>query len=272
MSDFLMDVNRITSLMGEEKKLLIAYYMPEFPVPGATLPVLEALQENGADIIELGMPYSDPIGDGPVIQEAAGIAISNGVNIGSLLEMVRKARAGEGCKKITVPIVLMGYCNPLISYGGDCFLTDASEAGVDGLLIPDLPPEEAEDFLTRAKGFGLSVVFLISPVTPPERIRYIDSLSTDFSYCLAVNATTGTGKLDEKERETDIEAYLHRVREHTKKKFVVGFGIRDRERVGQMWRLADGAVVGTALLQAVSGASTPAEAADMAAAFWKTLV
>ncbi len=263
--------NRITPLMNEQKKLLIAYYMPEYPVAGATLPVLEALQNSGADIIELGMPYSDPIGDGPVIQDAAQVAIRNGVHIGSLLDLVRKARAGEGCVKITVPIVLMGYCNPLIAYGGDCFLNDASEAGVDGLLIPDLPPEEAEDFLSRAKSFGLSVVFLISPVTQPERIRQIDALSTDFSYCLAVNATTGTGKLDETERDADIESYLQRVSEHTRKKFVVGFGIRNRARVEKMCALADGAVVGTALLQAIAGAATPSQAASMAAGFWKTL-
>ena len=152
-----MPENRITTLLKQDKKLLIAYYMPEFPVAGATLPVLEALEESGADIIELGMPYSDPIGDGPVIQAAAHKAIRNGVSIKTLLELVRKARRGEGCRKITAPILLMGYCNPVISYGSDCFLSDACDAGVDGLLIPDLPPEEAADFLERAKGFGIAV-------------------------------------------------------------------------------------------------------------------
>lgn len=167
--------NRITTLLQQDKKLLIAYYMPEFPVAGATLPMLEALEENGADIIELGMPYSDPIGDGPVIQDAANIAIRNGVTIKYLLELVRRAREGDGCRKITAPILLMGYCNPVIAYGSGCFLHDAIEAGVDGVLIPDLPPEEAEEFLDQAKGFDLTVVFLISPVTPPERIELIDS-------------------------------------------------------------------------------------------------
>lgn len=257
--------------MREDRKFLIAYYMPEFPVPGSTLPVLEALQKSGADVIELGMPYSDPIGDGPVIQDAAQVAIKNGVHIAGILEMVRKARAGKGCKKITVPILLMGYCSPLMAYGGDCFLNDASEVEVDGLLIPDLPPEEAESFLSRAEGFGLSVVFFISPVTPSERIRMIDGLSTDFSYCFAVNATTGTGKLVGAEHEADIEAYLHRVGDNTQKKYVVGFGIKDKERVEKMLALADGAVVGTALLQAIRDASTPQEAAVMAAEFWGKL-
>ncbi|NTV08699.1 MAG: tryptophan synthase subunit alpha, partial [Chlorobium limicola] len=154
-----MKQNRIASLVEQDKKLLVAYYMPEYPVAGATLPVLEALQENGADIIELGIPFSDPVGDGPVIQEAAQRAIRNGVTVKNLLETVHNARRGAGCKAITVPIILMGYCNPLIAYGGDCFLNDAVEAGVDGLLLPDLPPEEAEDFLERAKSFGLTVVF-----------------------------------------------------------------------------------------------------------------
>jgi tryptophan synthase alpha chain len=267
-----MAENRITRLMREDRKLLIAYYMPEFPVPGATLPVLEALQESGADLIELGMPYSDPIGDGPVIQGAAHTAISHGVTVRSILDMVKLAREGNGCKKITVPILLMGYSNPLIAYGGDCFMSDAVEAGVDGLLIPDLPPEESDDFLDRARGFGLTVVNLISPTTPPERIEWIDSLSTDFSYCLAVNATTGTGKLDDAGTDGRIADYLKLVRKHAKKKFVVGFGIKDRERVRKMWELADGAVVGTALLQYVAGAKSPEETARLAAEFWKTLV
>jgi tryptophan synthase alpha chain len=266
-----MKENRITRLVRQDRKLLIAYYMPEFPVPGATLPVLEALQESGADLIELGMPYSDPIGDGPVIQDAAHKAISHGVTVRSILDMVKKARNGEGCKKITAPILLMGYSNPLIAYGGDCFMADAAEAGVDGLLIPDLPPEESEDFLERAKNFGLTVVYLISPVTPPERIELIDSMSTDFSYCLAVNATTGTGKLDTYGMDEKITEYLNRVRKHARKKFVVGFGIKDRERVQKMWELADGAVVGSALLQHVATAKTPEETAQMAAGFWKSL-
>ncbi len=267
-----MAENRITRLMREDKKLLIAYYMPEFPVSGATLPVLEALQESGADLIELGMPYSDPIGDGPVIQGAAHTAISHGVTVRSILDMVKLAREGNGCKKITVPILLMGYSNPLIAYGGDCFMSDAVEAGVDGLLIPDLPPEESDDFLDRARGFGLTVVNLISPTTPPERIEWIDSLSTDFSYCLAVNATTGTGKLDDAGSDGRIAAYLKLVRKHAKKKFVVGFGIRDRERVHRMWEFADGAVVGTALLEHVADAKSPEETARLAAEFWNTLV
>ena len=266
-----MPENRITLLVREDKKLLIAYYMPEFPVVGSTLPVLEALEESGADIIELGMPYSDPIGDGPVIQEAAHIAIRNGVTIRHLLELVRRARQGEGCRAITVPILLMGYCNPVIVYGVDSFLHDAREAGVDGLLIPDLPPEEAADFLAKAKNTGLTVVFLVSPVTPPERIEMIDALSTDFSYCLAVNGTTGTAKLSDAASGEAVDDYLKRVRQHTRKKFVVGFGIKDKARVESMWQYADGAVVGSALLQHIAGATTPEECARLAAEFWKTL-
>jgi tryptophan synthase alpha chain len=266
-----MSQNRITTRLQQDKKLLIAYYMPEFPVAGSTLPVLEALEECGADIIELGMPFSDPIGDGPVIQDAAHTAISNGVTIKHLLELVQRARRGEGCRKITAPILLMGYCNPLIAYGIDRFLQDAALAGVDGLLIPDFPPEEASLFLQKAKAAGLTVVFLISPVTPPERIGLIDSLSTDFSYCLAVNATTGTSKLSDTSTESEVDEYLKRVRRHARKKFVVGFGIRDKARVEHMWSLADGAVVGTALLQHIASASTPEESARLAREFWNTL-
>ncbi|NTU96863.1 MAG: tryptophan synthase subunit alpha [Chlorobiaceae bacterium] len=263
--------NRITKLLKQQKKLLLAYYMPEFPVRGATLPVLEALQENGADIIELGIPFSDPIGDGPVIQAAAHTAIRNGVNLRNLLETVRRARRGEGCRKITVPILLMGYSNPIFAYGGDCFLSDAVEAGVDGLLVPDLPPEEVEEYMKKAREAGLSIVLLISPVTPVERIELIDTLSTDFSYCLAVNATTGTSKLADSADGTAVDEYLKRVRQHTRKKFVVGFGIKDRARVEHMWTLADGAVVGTALLQHIAGCTDPDECARLAGEFWKSL-
>jgi tryptophan synthase alpha chain len=266
-----MAQNRITIRLQQDKKLLIAYYMPEYPVAGSTLPVLEALEESGADIIELGMPFSDPIGDGPVIQEAAHIAIQNGMTIKRLLELVQTARRGEGCHPINAPILLMGYCNPIIAYGIDRFLGDAVAAGVDGLLIPDFPPEEASDFLQKAKHVGLTVVFLVSPVTPSDRIELIDSLSTDFSYCLAVNATTGTSKLSDTTNGSDIDDYLKRVRQNTLKKFVVGFGIRDRARVEQMWSLSDGAVVGTALLQHIASASTPEESARLAREFWKTL-
>jgi tryptophan synthase alpha chain len=266
-----MSQNRITKLLKQQKKLLLAYYMPEYPVRGATLPVLEALQENGADIIELGIPFSDPIGDGPVIQAAAHTAIANGVTLRNLLDTVRRARRGDGCKKITAPILLMGYSNPIFAYGGDCFLSDAFEAGVDGLLIPDLPPEEVEEYLEKAKETGLSIVLLISPVTPPERIELIDSLSTDFSYCLAVNATTGTSKLSDSAQEAAVDDYLIRVRQHARKKFVVGFGIKDKARVEHMWRFADGAVVGTALLQHIEGCRTPTECARLAGEFWKSL-
>lgn len=263
--------NRITDLLRQDKKLLLAYYMPGYPVPEATLPVLGALQENGADMIELGVPFSDPIGDGPVIQEAGMTAIGNGITLQRVLDLVHKARAGDGCRKITVPILLMGYCNPLIAYGEECFLHDAREAGVDGLMIPDLPPEEAADFLERAREFGLSMVFFIAPVTPPERIEWIDSLSTDFSYCFAVNATTGTSKLSDAGSGAGVERYLRQVRQHTRKKFVVGFGIRDRNRVRQMWQLADGAVVGSALLQHIAGAATPEESAALAGDFFRGL-
>jgi len=263
--------NRITTLLQQDKKLLIAYFMPEFPVAGSTLPVLEALEESGADIVEIGMPFSDPIGDGPVIQEAAHTALRNGVTIKHLLELVRRARQGEGCRPVSVPILLMGYCNPVIAYGIDAFLHDAVAAGVDGLLIPDFPPEEAADFLRKAKKCGLTVVFLVSPVTPPDRIELIDSLSTDFSYCLAVNGTTGTAKLSEAASEDAVDEYLKRVRQHTRKKFVVGFGIKDRSRVESMCALADGAVVGTALLQHIASASTPEACATLAGEFWRTL-
>lgn len=265
------NLNRLSALLETGEKLLVAYLMPEFPVPGATLPTLIALQQNGANVIELGMPYSDPLADGRVIQDAAQVAIANGVSLKRLLELVSQARAGVGGEKLHVPIILMGYINPVLSYGIDRFLDDAAQSGVDGLIIPDLPPEEAELFRKKCVEKNLSLTFLISPVTSEKRIALIDSLSTHFSYCVSVNATTGTSKLDARTSEEDLKAYLMRVRQNAKKKFVVGFGIRSVEQVRNMNQMADGAVVGTALLSAIASAKTPEGTAEAAAQFWSAL-
>ncbi|NTW48138.1 MAG: tryptophan synthase subunit alpha [Chlorobiales bacterium] len=265
------NLNRLSALLETGDKLLVAYLMPEFPVPGATLPTLIALQKSGANVIELGMPYSDPLADGRVIQDAAQVAIANGVTLKRLLELVRQARAGAAGEKIHVPIILMGYVNPVLSYGVNRFLDEAAQSGVDGLIIPDLPPEEAQEFRKKCIEKNLSLTFLISPVTSDKRIELIDSLSTHFSYCVSVNATTGTSKLDARTSGDDLNAYLRRVRQNAKKKFVVGFGIKSAEQVRNMNQVADGAVVGTALLSAIASAKTPEGTADAAASFWRAL-
>ncbi len=262
--------NRLQTLIESDQKLNVAYLMPEFPMADATLPVLFALQNSGVNLIELGIPFSDPLADGSVIQRAALKSIENGVTLKKLLALVKMARESENYA-IHIPIVLMGYYNPMYSYGIESFITDAVKHGVDGFIIPDLPPEEASLFRTLAASHGLSVTFLISPVTIDARIQEIDNLSTHFSYCVSVNATTGTSKLAGGIEANSLKDYLSRVRKNTKKKFVVGFGIKTPEQVHEIQKNADGVVVGSALLNAIQSSTSPENAAHHAQEFCHSL-
>jgi len=259
--------NRVSQLCGSSQKLLVAYLMPEFPVKDATLPALFALEQAGVNVIELGMPHSDPLADGRTIQDAAQVAIKNGATLKKTLALLCDARQ-SGLK---TALVLMGYINPILRYGLVPFLDDAKAAGADGFIIPDLPPEEADTFRSEAIARNLSMTFLISPVSSPERMKRIDALSTDFSYALAVNATTGTAKLSNNKTYEHLEPYLERVRANTKKKFVVGFGIQTRTQLEWILERADGAVIGSAYLNAIKDAITPNDVAQRTAVFWETL-
>ncbi len=257
-------------MVASGEKLYVPYVMPEFPTAGGTVQTLLALQRGGASLIELGFPHSDPLADGVVIQNAAQIAIRNGATLQRIFNLVKNAREGKSGEALTVPLVLMGYINPVLAYGVEKFLDDAASAGVDGFIIPDLPPEEAAWFRAECVKRNLSVIFLISPVSSDERIKKIDDLSTDFSYCVAVNATTGTAKLMQKSDDA-VEAYLERVRRQVKKKFVVGFGVQTAAQAERLLEKADGVVVGTALLKAMASATSPDETAKLAEQFWKAL-
>ena len=260
--------SRLDATLARRKKMWIPYLMPEFPVPGTTVPVLLALQESGADLIELGIPYSDPLADGPIIQEAATRAIQNGVTLTKLFQWIQAARHAH--TPLTIPLIMMGYINPILQYGIDRFLDDAKEAGADGFIIPDLPIEEAEDFRQKCMTRQLALVFLISPVTSDTRIQKIDSLATHFLYAISVNATTGTKKLSQ-QQAASVEEYLARIRRHAQKPFVVGFGIEHAAQATKILELADGVVVGSALLRHIRAATTPQEVADHAAKFWHSL-
>ncbi|MDW8020520.1 MAG: tryptophan synthase subunit alpha [Chloroherpetonaceae bacterium] len=262
-------MNRLESLQWQCKKMWIPYLMPEFPVPNTTVPTLLALQRSGADVIELGFPHSDPLADGRTIQDAAQVAIRNGVTLPKLLEWIYKARTASP-EPLQIPLIVMGYINPILQYGIERFLAEAKTVGVDGLIVPDLPPEEAEEFRQKCIAQHLALVFLISPVTSEARIQKIDALATHFLYAISVNATTGTGKLSAQDT-SQIRPYLERVRRNAKKPFVVGFGIEAAEQAASILEVADGVVVGSALLRAMSAAKSAAETVALAEAFWKTL-
>lgn len=255
---------KLLDLRKAGHKALIPYITPEFPVRGATVPVLHAVAKAGADIIELGIPFSDPIADGPTIQHSSHIALNNGVTVSGVLAAVKEFRRSS-----EIPIVLMGYVNPILRFGVEQFAVKAKEAGVDGLIVPDLPPEEAGELMQACKNNGLSNVFMIAPTTGDERIRMIDEASTDFSYCVSLTGVTGARtSLD----NGTLDAFLARVKSAVKKPFVVGFGISTREHVQQIWRTADGAVVGSALINAMADTKTPDDAARIAGEFLTTLL
>jgi tryptophan synthase alpha chain len=252
-------------LRSEGRKALIPYITPEFPIAGATQPLLLALAAKGADLIEVGVPFSDPIADGPTIQHSSQIALTNGSTVKSVLADVRDARS-----QTNVPVVLMGYINPILHYGVELFMRDAVESGVDGLIVPDLLPEESQEIRTLASKYGISLVFLIAPTSSDERIRYIDSLTTDFTYCVSMTGVTGArGGFGASDK---FEAFLKRVRHNTTKPFVVGFGISKAEQVERICRFADGAVVGSALIAAMTGKTTIDESVKSAVTFFSSLL
>jgi len=251
-------------LRQEGKKALIPYITPEFPFKGVTLSLLRALEKSGADMIEVGIPFSDPLADGSTIQHSSEVALKNGARIPLILDTIQEFR-----KSSELPLVLMGYINPIIRFGIGEFLKQSALSGVDGLIVPDLPPEEASQLLAESAKHGISNVFLIAPTTPDERIKKIDETSTDFSYCVSVTGTTGARK--ELGTNGSIEHFLIRVRQNVKKPFVVGFGISNAEQVKKVWQYSDGAVVGSALIDAISQASSEATVPERAAKFMTSL-
>lgn len=212
---------------------------------GTTVPLILGLEHAGASMIEIGIPFSDPLADGPTIQHSSDIAIRNGATIGRVFECVKIARKQTG-----VPLILMGYINPILHYGVEQFMSEAKDAGVDGLIVPDVPPEESDELRSLSKHYGVSNIFLIAPTSPDERIQYLDEISTDFTYCVSVTGVTGARTSFG--NDDSFGNFLTRVRKNTKKPFVVGFGIRGKDQVDMISRISDGVVVGSALMQSIA--------------------
>jgi tryptophan synthase alpha chain len=261
-------MNRITAtfqqLTAQRTQALIPYITPDYPVAGTTVPLIRALADAGAAMIEVGIPFSDPLADGPTIQHSSYVAIGNGATIQKIFSDVRAARSHTD-----VPIILMGYVNPILHYGMERFFKDAHAAGVDGTIIPDLLPDDSTEYMTLARRYDISAIFLIAPTSTDERIRMIDSCSTDFSYCVSVTGVTGART--SLGGHNGVEPFLTRVRGLTKKPFVVGFGISKKEQVDKIFQYADGAVVGSALISALGTAADPAAAAAAASHFFHQL-
>ena len=245
-------MSRIQELFKRKKDhVLNIYCTAGYPQLESTLPVMQALQANGADLIELGMPYSDPLADGPVIQASSSVALANGMTIAKLFEQLkgfRNSGSPSGAGGINVPVILMGYMNPVLQYGFERFCADAAAVGVDGLILPDLPEYEFEtEYGVVIKKHGLDFIFLVTPETAVERVKKLDTLSTGFLYAVSSSSTTGKDK-----DMGDVSAYLKKLQAmNLKNPVLVGFGIKDKASFEAACAHAQGAIIGTAFIQAL---------------------
>ncbi|MDO6783188.1 tryptophan synthase subunit alpha [Neptunomonas phycophila] len=231
-------------LKAEGKKALIPYVTAGDPNPSVTVPLLHAMVDAGADIIELGVPFSDPMADGPVIQLACERALSHNVRLLDVLDMVKAFRA----ENTTTPIVLMGYLNPIEVLGYERFAQLAKEAGVDGVLTVDLPPEESVEFAGVMKANALDVIYLLAPTTQEDRIESVCEYGSGYVYYVSVKGVTGSSALDVDE----VKGKLDIVRRHTDMPVGVGFGIRDGKTAAAVATIADGVIVGSVLVNAIA--------------------
>jgi tryptophan synthase alpha chain len=238
-------MSRLQSLFAiQPKRVLNVYCTAGFPKLDSTLEVMESLQKNGANIIELGMPYSDPLADGEVIQSSGNIAIANGMSIDVLFTQLANMR-----ERITIPVVLMGYMNPILQYGFENFCKKAKEVGIDGLILPDLPLFEFEGaYGDIIKNQLLDFIFLVTPETPEQRLRKLDELSSGFLYAVSSSATTGKDKDFSK-----VAIYLKKLQSmQLTNPLLVGFGIKDKESFDAVNEYANGAIIGSAYINALS--------------------
>mgnify|MGYP000858159750 FL=1 len=232
---------------NKSKQVLNVYCTAGYPTLESTISVMKALQNNGADIIELGMPYSDPLADGAVIQASSSKALANGMSIETLFNQLKDFR-----KEITLPVVLMGYMNPVLQYGFEKFCEDAALVGIDGLILPDLPEYEFEtEYGAIIKKYGLDFIFLVTPETSEERVRKLDSLTSGFLYAVSSSATTGSNT-----NFDAVEKYLQRLQSYQlKNPVLVGFGIKDKQTFEAASKYANGAIIGSAYIKALEGST-----------------
>ena len=243
-------MNRIQKIFQNRTEKIIPFLTAGYPSKEDVLYMVLAAEKSGASMVELGMPFSDPLADGPVIQESSQKAIENGVTINWILETVSDIR-----QQSEIPIALMGYINPILKFGLNKFMKSCSDVGVDGLIIPDLPPEEAEDYVKSSKTNGISPILLVAPNTPEKRIQEISKLAGDLIYCVAIlGITGGRGSIGDQ-----LKSYLNRVEKNSCCPFIVGFGIRDREDVVGINQIAHGAVVGSAIIHEMQNSNNPVE-------------
>ncbi len=237
---------RFAQANGEGRAAFVGYVMAGFPDPGQTVPLLLGLEAGGTDVIELGVPFTDPLADGATIQRANEVAVAAGVTFADCLGMVREART----QGLSIPLVLMGYDNPLLAYGEERAAADAAAAGADGFIVVDLPPDEAGTFRQACAANGVSFVPLVAPTTAEERMGDVAAVADSFIYCVSVTATTGGAEVPE-----EVGDLVATIRRHTELPIAVGFGVSTEEQVARVGRVAEGVIVGSAIIAAIEGGS-----------------
>lgn len=241
-------MSRIQTLFKQKSNnVLNVYVTAGYPNLNDTLTIMQALEANGADLIELGMPYSDPLADGPVIQQSSSIAIANGMTIETLFAQLKDLR-----NSVSVPVILMGYMNPVLQYGFEKFCADAAAVGVDGLILPDLPEYEFEtEYGAIIQQYGLDFIFLVTPETSEERIKKLDSLSSGFLYAVSSSSTTGGDKAF-----SPVQEYLQRLQSYQlRNPVLVGFGVKDKASFEAAAAYSNGAIIGSAFIKSLDGAA-----------------
>ncbi|MEM7535532.1 MAG: tryptophan synthase subunit alpha [Chloroflexota bacterium] len=242
-------LERIQAVFAKYQKEGGAAFMPYhamgYPNRAASLDVVEALADSGADLFEIGIPHSDPLADGPTVQTATYTALTQGTTVADCIAMIRELRT----RGVEQPFCGMTYYNPLFSYGIERFVTDAAEAGMDGVIVPDLPPEESDELHQACKAAGLAVIYFLAPTSTEARIREVAAKATGFIYLVSVTGITGARN----ELPPDLKAFVERVRRHTDVPLAIGFGIGTGEQASTVAQLVEGVIVGSALVKLAGG-------------------
>jgi tryptophan synthase alpha chain len=255
-------MSRITSVFRPGYKALIAYLTVGYPSLETTYKVAPILANNGCDIIELGIPFSDPLADGTTIQKASYQALQQGITPQICLEAARKLR-----QKITTPLVFMSYYNPILSFGLEAFCQASAKAGIDGLIIPDLPPEEGAELEASTKKFNLDLIYLLAPTSTEERISLVAEKSHGFIYLVSLTGVTGARR----SLPPELEDFVTRVRQKAPQPLCVGFGVANPEQARRAARIADGIIVGSRLIQLIEEDTTFSSLKSFALSLRQTL-
>jgi tryptophan synthase alpha chain len=253
---------RFQALAKAKRKALIPYITAGDPHPSLTVPLMRGLVEAGADILELGVPFSDPMADGPVVQRAGERALKHGVGLGDVLKMVTGFRKGDNA----TPIALMGYANPIEAMGTKKFLEAAQAAGVDGVIVVDYPPEECADFAEAAKAHDIDPIFLLAPTSTDKRIHEVARRGSGYLYYVSLRGVTGASHLD----LSDVTARIPKIRAATRLPIGVGFGIRDAESARRIAQVADAVVIGSRIIQEIE-AGPPEQAVARVKSFLRPI-